>query len=83
MGGPAVEVDGLHPVLLKSQVVFGESNMPISADLLAILACPVCKTPVNLLPNESGLQCETCRRIYPVRDGIPVMLPEEATIPAE
>jgi uncharacterized protein YbaR (Trm112 family) len=47
---------------------------------LDILVCPVCKTPVELLTDESGLQCVSCRRVYPIRDEIPVMLPEEATI---
>lgn len=57
--------------------------MPISQELLAILACPVCKTPVKLTPDNSGLKCQTCRRVYPVRDEIPVMLPEEATVAPE
>jgi uncharacterized protein len=57
--------------------------MPISQDLLAILVCPVCKTPVKPTPDNSGLKCQTCRRVYPVRDEIPVMLPEEATIASE
>ena len=57
--------------------------MPISQELLAILVCPVCKTPVKLTPDNSGLKCQTCRRVYPVRDEIPVMLPEEATIASE
>jgi uncharacterized protein YbaR (Trm112 family) len=48
--------------------------------LLDILACPICKTPVTLTPDSLGLKCETCRRVYPVRDDIPVMLPEEAKI---
>jgi len=52
--------------------------MAISKELLNILVCPVCKTPVKLLADESGLKCATCRRVYPVRDDIPVMLPEEA-----
>ena len=47
---------------------------------LDILVCPVCKTKVELLNDESGLMCSSCRRIYPVRDEIPVMLPEEAKI---
>jgi uncharacterized protein len=54
--------------------------MAISKDLLAILVCPVCKQPVCLLPDGSGLKCQACKRVYPVRDDIPVMLPEEATI---
>jgi uncharacterized protein len=54
--------------------------MAISKDLLEILACPICKTPVMLTPDNSGLKCETCKRVYPVRDDIPVMLVEEAKI---
>ncbi|HEY2118899.1 MAG TPA: Trm112 family protein [Candidatus Acidoferrum sp.] len=57
--------------------------MSISKELLAILVCPLCRKPVNLLPNESGLKCEVCKRVYPVRDDIPVMLPEEAMISSE
>jgi len=47
---------------------------------LDILVCPVCKSKVELLADESGLKCISCRRVYPIRDEIPVMLPEEATI---
>jgi len=57
--------------------------MPIPKDLLEILACPVCKKPVHLLADNSALKCEACKRVYPVRDDIPVMLPEEATIASE
>jgi len=54
--------------------------MPISKELLEILVCPVCKTPVEQLADGSGVKCGSCRRVYPVRDEIPVMLPEEAKI---
>ena len=57
--------------------------MSNSKDLLDILVCPVCLQPVHLLPDESGLKCDVCKRIYPVRDDIPVMLPEEARAAAE
>lgn len=57
--------------------------MPIPKDLLDILACPVCKKPVQPLAGDSALKCEACKRVYPVRDGIPVMLPEEATVASE
>ena len=54
-----------------------------SQDLLQMLVCPLCKVPVKLLDDQSGLKCPSCRRVYPVRDEIPVMLPEEATIQSE
>lgn len=57
--------------------------MPISKELLDILVCPMCKAPVKPTPDDSGLKCQSCRRVYPVRDDIPVMLAEEATIAAE
>lgn len=50
----------------------------ISKELLDILACPKCKAPV--IPKDDTLRCTNpdCRLVYPVRDGIPVMLVEEA-----
>jgi len=57
--------------------------MAISQDLLEMLVCPLCKVPVRLLDDQSGLKCPSCRRVYPVRDDIPVMLVEEASIANE
>jgi LSD1 subclass zinc finger protein len=54
--------------------------MAIPKELLAILVCPVCKNPLKLVADSSGLKCDACKRVYPIRDDIPVMLPEEATI---
>lgn len=54
--------------------------MAIHPDLLEILACPVCKTPVEVVKDGAGLRCTQCKRVYPVRDDIPIMLPEEATV---
>jgi uncharacterized protein YbaR (Trm112 family) len=54
--------------------------MAISKELLEILACPVCKVEVRLTPNDTGLKCVKCHRVYPIRDDIPVMLIDEATI---
>lgn len=54
--------------------------MPISSELLEILVCPVCKEPVSLTLNEEGLKCQKCKRVYPVKDDIPVMLVDEAKI---
>ncbi len=48
----------------------------IDKDLLGILACPVCKVSVEL--KEEHLVCTKCKRRYPIRDDIPIMLVEEA-----
>ena len=54
----------------------------ISQDLLAMLVCPVCKKPVVLHADGGSLKCSECRRVYPVQDGIPIMLVDAATIDA-
>ena len=41
---------------------------------------PNCKTPVTLVKNGTALKCATCKRVYPIKDDIPVMLIDEATI---
>jgi len=51
-----------------------EATVP--QELLDILVCPVDKAKVHLEGNR--LVCEECGRAYPVRDGIPVMLVDEA-----
>ena len=54
--------------------------MALSEDLLEILACPSCKAKVELKADGSGLKCVECKRVYPIRDDIPVMLIDEATV---
>lgn len=54
--------------------------MAISKELLEILVCPVCKAPVELTEDKNGLKCGQCKRVYPIRDDIPVMLIDEARI---
>ncbi|MBI3996496.1 MAG: Trm112 family protein [Candidatus Omnitrophica bacterium] len=48
----------------------------IDPQLLEILACPACKTEVKL--DGDRLVCVQCGRRYPIREGIPVMLIDEA-----
>src|SRR5206468_12081570 len=55
-------------------------GMAVDPELLAILACPNCKTPVTLVKDGTALKCATCRRVYAIKDDIPVMLIDEATI---
>jgi uncharacterized protein YbaR (Trm112 family) len=52
----------------------------IPQDLLDILVCPVCKKALALKDEGKNLKCAECRRVYPVRDGIPIMLVDEAVI---
>ncbi len=54
--------------------------MAINQELLDILACPVCKTPVTMTEDGQGLKCGQCHRVYPIQDDIPVMLVDEAKI---
>ena len=54
-----------------------ESSVP--QELLDILVCPVDKAKVHL--QNDRLVCEQCGRAYPIRDGIPIMLEEEAEMP--
>lgn len=46
--------------------------------LLDILVCPVTKAPLEWRPERNELWCRASRLAYPVRDGIPVMLEDEA-----
>ena len=48
----------------------------IDKELLDILACPICKSEIHLKADR--LICQKCRKYYPIRDGIPVMLVDEA-----
>jgi len=52
----------------------------IDPKLLEILACPACddRPPVELKGDK--LYCAQCKRAYPIKDGIPVMLVDEATV---
>ena len=52
--------------------------MALSKELLEILVCPLCKASLELKSDQSGLKCTQCKRVYPIRDEIPVMLIEEA-----
>jgi uncharacterized protein len=61
----------------------GRNFMAVSQELLDILVCPQDKTPVKLTSDQRGLKCPSCRRVYPIREDIPVMLIDEARIEAE
>ncbi|MFQ5441399.1 MAG: Trm112 family protein [Thermodesulfobacteriota bacterium] len=52
--------------------------MAIDKELLEILACPKCKGEIALSERGDGIVCQACRLVYPIKDGIPVMLIDEA-----
>jgi uncharacterized protein YbaR (Trm112 family) len=57
----------------------------IIKQLLDILVCPVpeCRKPLTLASDENSLQCTGCGLVYPVRDGIPILLIDQAKKPQQ
>lgn len=53
--------------------------MTLPPMLLNLLVCPKCKGPLQHRSDESALVCPACRLRYAIRDGIPIMLVDEAT----
>lgn len=53
----------------------------IKKELLEILVCPVDKAELKELEDSQQLECTECGRKYPVKEGIPVMLIDEAELP--
>jgi hypothetical protein len=54
----------------------------VPKELIELLVCPVDHAPVEYKERRAVIICTACDRHYPVRDNIPVMLIEEATIPS-
>ncbi|MGO8673254.1 MAG: Trm112 family protein [Capsulimonadaceae bacterium] len=52
--------------------------MILDSKLIEMLACPACSLRPPLRVNGDTLVCDCCRRAYRIRDGIPILLPEEA-----
>jgi len=50
----------------------------MDARLLDILVCPICKANLEYHKTALELICKPCKLAFPVRDGIPVMLEDEA-----
>lgn len=72
-------------ILEEEKKMNGLNKEIISRELMDILVCPECKKDLELIeyqPDHHGLKCKKCFRIFPIEDGIPVMLIEEA-IPSD
>jgi uncharacterized protein len=52
--------------------------MALAPELKEILACPKCKGDLEFHEDRGEIHCTRCRLVYEIRDGIPVMLVEEA-----
>jgi len=78
-GADASQVFQFYGEMFRFQFFRVKSSPMIDKELLAILACPVCKTPI-VQKGEDSLKCNQCRRVYPIKDNIPIMLIDEASI---
>ena len=58
-------------------------EIKIDQQFLSILLCPKCQGNVRLNAARDGIICDRCRLFYPVKDGIPIMLADEARPLAE
>jgi len=52
----------------------------LSKELLEMLVCPACKTDLEYRQDPESLKCKECHRLYPIRDGLPIMLIDEAKV---
>ncbi|SYZ73960.1 conserved hypothetical protein [Candidatus Zixiibacteriota bacterium] len=52
--------------------------MPISDELMSIIVCPKCKGALKYAEDRDSLNCENCRLIFSIDDGIPILLIDEA-----
>jgi uncharacterized protein YbaR (Trm112 family) len=59
-------------------MVMQTKSAMLSSELLDILACPICKGVFSPLDEETSLHCPPCGLRFPIRNGIPVMLADEA-----
>jgi uncharacterized protein YbaR (Trm112 family) len=55
-----------------------ETSAGVDPKLLEILVCPVSKAPLRYDAERQELISDAAKLAYPIRDGIPIMLPEEA-----
>jgi uncharacterized protein YbaR (Trm112 family) len=55
-----------------------DTPVPVDPRLLEILVCPITKGPLEYDRAANELVSRSARRAYPIRDGIPIMLPDEA-----
>jgi len=70
----------VSPVTHAALSLSYNSRVMIAQDLLEMLVCPACKQALEYRQNPESLKCQQCHRVYAVKDDIPIMLIDEATI---
>jgi len=55
-----------------------EKKNPIPDDLFKILACPICRANLRYTKDKNNLVCVKCGHKYPIKQGIPVLMPQKA-----
>jgi uncharacterized protein YbaR (Trm112 family) len=53
--------------------------MKITEEFVEIMICPACQSKVRLRADGDAIKCLGCRRVYPIEDDMPMMLPDKAT----
>jgi uncharacterized protein YbaR (Trm112 family) len=56
--------------------LFSQTSRNRLIDVISLLRCPACLSEKELVRQEGGLQCEQCAKVYPVKNGVPVMYPQ-------
>jgi len=51
---------------------------PIPREIFDILACPLCKSDLEYTKDKKNLVCVKCKRKYPIKEGVPILLPEKS-----
>ena len=49
---------------------------PLSKELYAVIACPDDKGNLKYTKDKKGLQCKKCKFVFPIKEGIPILLPK-------
>ncbi|PLX99378.1 MAG: tetraacyldisaccharide 4'-kinase [Desulfuromonas sp.] len=73
-------VEGLESLesVIDDTIMYHKEKLMLDQSLLDILACPKCKGDVEYSAKDEKINCNQCNLSYPIRDGIPVMLVDEA-----
>lgn len=70
-----VSIFGKDLKSLMKKILLMKAKESLPKDLFNILTCPVCKTDLKYTQDKKGLVCVKCKHVYPIKEGIPILLP--------